>query len=108
RDLAPQSDPAMPGRGPVRAQRSPLAGRAKSAARRAGRGDRVAAQLDFHAHELREIDTDLGKVALDRPEVLRLMTVPGIDATVALSIVAAVGDFTRFRTPEKLVAYLGL
>ena len=36
------------------------------------------------------------------------MTVPGIDATVALSIVAAVGDFTRFRTPEKLVAYFGL
>src|SRR3954452_19451936 len=36
------------------------------------------------------------------------MTVPGIDATVGLSIVAAVGDFTRFRTPEKLVAYFGL
>ena len=36
------------------------------------------------------------------------MTIPGVDATVALSIVAAVGDFTRFRTPEKLVAYLGL
>jgi transposase len=36
------------------------------------------------------------------------MTVPGIDATVALSIVAAVGDFTRFRTPDKLVAYFGL
>src|SRR5512133_1291706 len=65
-------------------------------------------QLDFHAQELREIDTDLGQVALGRPEVLRLMTVPGIDATVALSIVAAVGDFTRFRTPDKLVAYLGL
>src|SRR5215212_7550180 len=47
-------------------------------------------QLDFHGEELRLID------------------VPGIDATVALSIVAAVGDFTRFRTPEKLVAYLGL
>jgi transposase len=65
-------------------------------------------QLDFHAQELRLIDTDLGQVALDRPEVLRLMTVPGVDATVALSIVAAVGDFTRFRTPEKLVAYFGL
>src|SRR4051794_755123 len=65
-------------------------------------------QLDFHGEELRLIDTDLGKAALGRPEVLRLMTVPGIDATVALSIVAAVGDFTRFRTPEKLVAYLGL
>jgi hypothetical protein len=65
-------------------------------------------QLDFHAEELRLIDTDLGQAALARPEVLRLMSVPGIDATVALSIVAVVGDFTRFRTPEKLVAYLGL
>ena len=35
------------------------------------------------------------------------MTIPGVDATVALSIVAAVGDFTRFRTPDKLVATSG-
>jgi transposase len=53
-------------------------------------------QLDFHAEELRLIDRDLGQVALDRPQVRRLMTIPGVDATVALSIVAAVGDFTRF------------
>ncbi|MGZ4664627.1 MAG: transposase [Frankiaceae bacterium] len=33
---------------------------------------------------------------------------PGIDAIVALSIVAAVGEFTRFRSPDKLVAYFGL
>ena len=65
-------------------------------------------QLDFHAEELRLIDRDLGQVALDRPEVRRLMTIPGVDATVALSIVAAVGDFTRFRAPEKLVCYFGL
>ena len=45
------------------------------------------------------IDTELGQVALGRPEVLRLMTDARVDATVALSIVAAVGDFTRFRTP---------
>jgi transposase len=36
------------------------------------------------------------------------MTIPGVDATVALSIVAAVGDFDRFRSPDKLVSYLGL
>ena len=36
------------------------------------------------------------------------MTIPGVDATVALSIVAAVGDFQRFRRPERLVSYLGL
>ena len=55
-------------------------------------------QLDFHAEELRFLDIDLGQVALGRPEVLHLMSVPGIDATVAGSIVAAVGEFTRFRT----------
>src|SRR6266545_3057803 len=65
-------------------------------------------QLDFHASELALIDADLGQAALGRPEVLRLMTIPGVDATVALSIVAAVGDFTRFRTPERLVSYFGL
>jgi hypothetical protein len=36
------------------------------------------------------------------------MTIPGVDATVALSIVAAVGDFARFHSPKKLVSYLGL
>ena len=65
-------------------------------------------QLDFHGQELRIIDAALGRIALERDEVKRLMTIPGIDATVALSIVAAVGDFRRFRRPEQLVSYLGL
>jgi transposase len=65
-------------------------------------------QLDFHGEELKLIDAELARVALRRKEVKRLMTIPGVDATVALSIVAAVGDFARFRTPEKLVSYLGL
>jgi transposase len=65
-------------------------------------------QLDFAAEELRLIDAELGQVALRRPEVARLMTIPGVDATVALSIVAAVGVFHRFGTPHRLVSYLGL
>jgi transposase len=65
-------------------------------------------QLDFHADELALIDKELAQVALAREDVRRLMSIPGVDATVALSIVAAVGDFTRFRTPERLVSYLGL
>jgi transposase len=65
-------------------------------------------EVDFHGEELRLIDRELGRVALGHPDVRRLMTVPGIDATVAVSIVAAVGDFSRFRSPEKLVAYFGL
>jgi hypothetical protein len=47
-------------------------------------------QVDFHAEELRLLDTDLGQAGLDRSEVLHLMSVPGINATVAGSIVAAV------------------
>jgi transposase len=65
-------------------------------------------QLDFHGQELRIIDAALGREALAREEVKRLMTIPGVDATVALSIVAAVGDFHRFARPEQLVSYLGL
>src|ERR687897_899181 len=38
----------------------------------------------------------------------RLLTIPGVDATVALAIVAAVGDFGRFSSPQRLVSYLGL
>jgi transposase len=65
-------------------------------------------QLDFHAGELRLIDAELARVALRREDVRRLMTIPGVDVTVALSIVAAVGDFARFASPNKLVRYLGL
>jgi transposase len=65
-------------------------------------------QLDFHGQELRIIDASLGRIALERSEVTRLMTIPGVDATVSLSLVAAVGDFRRFQTPEQLVSYLGL
>lgn len=35
------------------------------------------------------------------------MTIPGVDAIAAISILAAVGDFSRFTDPHKLVAYVG-
>jgi transposase len=65
-------------------------------------------QLDFHGEELKLIDAELARVGLRREEARRLMTIPGVDATVALSILAAVGDFGRFSSPERLVSYLGL
>jgi transposase len=65
-------------------------------------------QLDFHGQKLRIIDASLGRIGIERDEVKRLMTIPGVDATVALSIVAAVGEFHRFARPEQLVSYLGL
>ena len=65
-------------------------------------------QIDFHNQELRIIDAALAHAAPERAEVLRLMTIPGVDTTVALSLVAAVGDFRRFSRPEQLVSYIGL
>jgi transposase len=65
-------------------------------------------QLDFHGDELAEVERDIAVDAIDDPVIARLMTVPGIDVAVAVSIVAAVGDFSRFDDPNKLAAYLGL
>jgi transposase len=65
-------------------------------------------QLDFHAQELGLIDAELARVALGCENTRRLMTIPGVDVTVAMSITAAVGDFSRFSSPNKLVRYVGL
>ncbi|WP_436501744.1 IS110 family transposase [Actinokineospora sp. HUAS TT18] len=65
-------------------------------------------QLDFHGEELALIDGELAREALGDLVVRRLMTIPGVDVTVAFSVIAAVGEFDRFASAEKLVAYLGL
>lgn len=65
-------------------------------------------QIDFHSDELAEVERDIAVDAVDDAVIARLMTVPGINVTVAMSIVVAVGDFSRFETPEQLVSYLGL
>jgi transposase len=49
--------------------------------------------LDFHADELAIVTKELAVEALGDPTVARLMTIPGVDAITAISIVAAVGDF---------------
>ena len=70
--------------------------------------DALLRQLDFHGDELARVDRDLAVETLDDPVAARLMTIPGVDAVVAMSVIAAVGDFTRFASPDKLVSYVGL
>jgi transposase len=65
-------------------------------------------QLDFHGDELAIVDRELAVEALGDPMVARLMTIPGVDAIVAISIVAAVGDFSRFGSADRLVSHFGL
>jgi transposase len=58
--------------------------------------------------ELTHANQALAASAQKRPSVHRLITIPGIDAVTALTIVATVGDIHRFRSPTKLVGYFGL
>ena len=56
-------------------------------------------QLDFLGDELAEVDRLLAQQALvDDVDVQRLMTIPGIDAVTASTLVAAIGDIRRFPT----------
>ncbi len=54
------------------------------------------------------VQTDITQHALHDSTIRRLMTLPGIDVTVAASVAAAIGDIQRFSDPQRLVAYLGL
>ncbi len=65
-------------------------------------------QLDFAGEELRLVDAEIAHVVLDDVNARRLMTIPGVDMAVAAAIVATVGDFSRFQSPDKLVSYVGL
>ena len=65
-------------------------------------------QLDFYGTELAPVERRLAAETLDDPVVRRLMTIPGVDAMTAVTVLAAVGDFNRFSSAAKLVSYLGL
>src|SRR6185312_3797348 len=58
--------------------------------------------------EIELVEGQLAEQALARPDVRRLMTIPGVGAITALALVAVVGDITRFPSPRHLVGYLGL
>ncbi|WP_201842672.1 IS110 family transposase [Microvirga zambiensis] len=69
---------------------------------------RHAGELDRLGAELAELDKSLAQKALDGPQVRRLMTITGVNATVAMGVLAAIGDIKRFSSPQKLVSYFGL
>jgi transposase len=70
--------------------------------------DSALRRLDLAGAELALVERELAAYALASPDTLRLMTIPGVDMVVAISLVAAIGDVSRFRTSGKLVSYLGL
>jgi transposase len=63
-------------------------------------------QVDFLDAEVIELDRVIAQQALDWLEVLRLMTVPGVNVQTAATFMASVGDIHRFSSPR--VSYLAL
>ena len=71
--------------------------------------------LDRHLRHLAFIDAEiadqtqgLAREAYRDPRVKLLMTLPGVDFTVAQSLLAAWGDVERFPSAQQAAAYLGL
>src|SRR5262249_39867381 len=70
--------------------------------------ERHLREFDRLTDDLKVIERDLAQSALAEDRATRLMTIPGINMVVALALIAAIGDITRFAKPEQLVGYLGL
>lgn len=65
-------------------------------------------QIDFLDEEVALIDQKLCEWAAASTDARRLMSVPGVGVGVAVTLLAAIGDISRFDSPRALVAYLGL
>jgi transposase len=64
--------------------------------------------LDTVNQELRLLDQQLSSLAYHDRRVRLLVTMPGVDVVVAMALVAALGDITRFRDGDHVAGYLGL
>ena len=65
-------------------------------------------QLAGVEQELATLDKHLAGIAKEEPKVQLLMTMPGINYVVALGLLAALGDISRFKDGDHAAAYVGL
>jgi len=67
------------------------------------------ADLAHYESQLDEFDREIAALAGKFEDAIRiLMTVPGISFTLAVSILAEIGDINRFPSPANLASYAGL
>ena len=65
-------------------------------------------ELDRLGEDLALLDRDIAQDALEDEPIQRLLTITGVNLTVAAGLMAAIGSIDRFRSPQKLVSYFGL
>jgi transposase len=64
--------------------------------------------LEALAQQSTTIDIMIVKESYEDPDVQLLVTLPGVDYTIAQALKATLADITRFPEPDKAASYLGL
>jgi transposase len=70
--------------------------------------ERHVRELDRLGEDLAILDREIAQSTLDDAAIKRLITITGVNLTVAAGLMAAIGDIGRFKSPQKLVSYFGL
>ena len=70
--------------------------------------ERQLREFDRVSEDLVDLDREIALSVIDDASVRRLMTITGVNLTVAAGVMAAIGDIARFKSPQKLVSYFGL
>lgn len=65
-------------------------------------------KLEWLNGRLEKMDRDMARISLDDQRSRKLMSIAGISSTIATAIIAAIGDISRFPSPESLASYFGL
>ena len=70
-------------------------------------------ELRHTIHLIRELDTEIDEIETAIQNIMNelhspITTIPGIGTRMGAMIIAEVGDFSRFESPDKLLAYAGL
>ena len=58
-------------------------------------------ELDRLAEDLAILDREIAESALDDPAIKRLITITGVNLTVAAGLMAAIGDIRRVQIPAE-------
>ncbi len=65
-------------------------------------------ELDCLGKELREVEQALAQATIDGARLRMMLKITGVNTTVAIGLLSAIGDIERFPNPVKLVSYFGL
>ena len=73
-----------------------------------GEIDTLLRLLDALVLEQAQLQTEIDRRGFAGEDIKLLMSLPGVDVTIAHALVAAIGSIARFDSPGRLAAYFGL